>query len=218
MVEYLLLTGHAVTSVGTALEFYREIALQQYALAILDLSLPDQDGLVLSQYLRNNTDMRIILLTARSTIEDKLIGYNAGADIYLVKPVDFRELSASIDSLLRRLQHEELDTQHESIQTTTTCWTLICNKWTLQTPQGNSFKLTAKEFDFIQLLVSDNKKVATRLALLKSLGYLNNEFGNRSLESLVNRLRRKLNTTISDSPIQTSHGVGYCFSADIVIS
>ena len=100
---YLTLAGHTIYGVGSALQFYQQIATENYALTVLDVGLPDQNGLVLTEYLRNNTEMRIILLTARASLDDRLVGYSSGADVYLVKPVDFQELSASITNILGRL-------------------------------------------------------------------------------------------------------------------
>ncbi len=82
LIKYLKLHGYDVTGVGSAMEFYQHIATGQYAFAIVEIVLPDQNGLVLTEYLKNNTDMRIIILTARANIEDKLAGYYSGADIY----------------------------------------------------------------------------------------------------------------------------------------
>ena len=107
MVEFLELNGLDVTGVESALEFYQSISRQSYDVVILDIGLPDQNGLVLAEYVRNNTDMRIIMLTAQSSLESKISAYQAGADIYLVKPVDFSELSASIYSILGRLNSNQ---------------------------------------------------------------------------------------------------------------
>ena len=103
MVDYLTLKGYNVTGVGSAREFYKSISEQVYAVVILDIGLPDQDGILIAQYIRKNTDMRIIIASARASTNDKIIGREAGADIYLVKPVHFQELVTTIDSLLSRL-------------------------------------------------------------------------------------------------------------------
>lgn len=102
LVEYLSLDGHDVTGVGSALEFYQALASSTFMIAVMDIGLPDQCGYVMAEFVRRNTPMGIIILTARSSIEDRVNGYRAGGDLYLVKPVDCRELSAAITSLAER--------------------------------------------------------------------------------------------------------------------
>lgn len=215
VIEYLTIEGYDVTGACSAREFYYHIFAQTFAVVILDIGLPDQNGLVLAEYARKNSDMRIIMFTARCTIEDKLAGHEAGADIYLVKPVDFRELSASITTLLGRLEKAQYEpTQLIAEQSS---WRLIRNKWLLLTPQKATIKLTAKELEFMILLVSNTNATAARLDLLNNLGYHNNESGNRSLESLIKRLRHKFTLLNIESPIQTTHGIGYSFVEDITV-
>ncbi|MBV5303706.1 MAG: response regulator transcription factor [Chlorobium sp.] len=101
--EYLTLDGYDITGAGSAQEFYALLYTGHYALAIIDIGLPDQSGLVVAEYVRANTDMRIIMLTAHSSAAERVAGYKAGADIYMVKPVDCSELSASIATLFERM-------------------------------------------------------------------------------------------------------------------
>ncbi len=223
IVHYLTFAGYDVTAVSTVFDFYQRIE-DSFELAILDVGLPDQSGLELAAYLRKNTDMRIIMLTGFSTINDRLAGYDSGADLYLSKPVDFRELVAAIKTLLNRsdelvaqpplhvARKKQLAEDSDSL-----FWKLVGMHWQLVTPQQECIKLTSKEFDFLTLLVACQKQVVPRTTLLKNLGYINNESGNSSLESLVKRLRQKIEAVSSQSPIHTSHGNGYSFSAGIVV-
>ncbi len=222
MVDYLTLKGYNVTGVGSAREFYKSISEQVYAVVILDIGLPDQDGILIAQYIRKNTDMRIIIASARASTNDKIIGREAGADIYLVKPVHFQELVTTIDSLLSRLGEinqppKPTLAQLQVAPSNTQSWKLITKKWLLVSPQGDAVQLTAKELDFITILVSHPHAVGLRLDLLKSLGYLNNESGNHSLESLIKRLRYKFTLHHIEFPLQTAHGIGYSFLADIIV-
>jgi len=222
IVQYLTLAGYEVTGVGSAFEFYQNIE-KPFDIAILDVGLPDQGGLVLAAYLRKNTDMRIIMLTGLSSISDRVAGYNAGADLYLVKPVVFCEISAAINSLLCRgkemmVQSLGFSGQKPHVESSDSLfWTLVGAQWELVTPQRSIVKLTSKEFDFLMLLVASHKQVVPRSALLKNLGYVNNHSSHSSLESLVRRLRRKIDAVSSSSPIQTSHGNGYGFSERVVV-
>ncbi|MEI7824742.1 MAG: response regulator transcription factor [Chlorobiaceae bacterium] len=218
VVKYLTLDGYQVTGVGSAQEFYQQIFAKSYAVAIIDVGLPDQSGLILAEYVRKNTDIRIIMFTARASIDDQLAGHLAGADIYLVKPVDLRQLSVSIATLLSRMPTSaHFITEKPPEPPLPEAWRLIPMQWTLQSPLGVCIKLTTKELDFMTMLVSPQKAVIARLELLKNLGYFNNESGNHSLQSLVNRLRYKIQSCCSLSPIQTSHSVGYIFIDEITI-
>jgi DNA-binding response OmpR family regulator len=220
VVKYLKLDGYDVTGVGSAYEFYQNLFAEPYAVAILDVGLPDQSGLVLAEYLRSNSTMRIIMFTARTSIDDELAGYKAGADIYLVKPVDFRKLSASIATLLSRVEAQAVapqfdDETPESLPSGE--WRLLTTQWILRAPSGQEFKLTGKELEFMRLLVSTPKEVVPRSELRNQLGYFNNESGNHSLQSLINRLRQKIESCDVALPIQTSHTIGYVFLADIIV-
>ncbi|NTW10538.1 MAG: response regulator transcription factor [Chlorobiaceae bacterium] len=221
MVEYLKLTGLEVTGVESALDFYKQISGQRYDVVILDIGLPDQNGIVLAEYIRNNTDMRIIMLTAQSSLESKINAYKAGADIYLVKPVDFSELSASIFSILGRIgsngQEKEAVKTREPLRALESKWKLMRNGQSLFTPEGEEITLTAKEYDLIERLAKTPNDVVVRLELLCALDYENNEYGNRALDALVHRLRMKNRTLGHRIPVKTSHGTGYCFSAPIAI-
>jgi DNA-binding response OmpR family regulator len=222
MVEYLLLSGLDVTGVESALEFYQGISRQSYDVVILDIGLPDQNGLILAEYVRNNTDMRIIMLTAQSSLESKITAYQAGADIYLVKPVDFSELSASIYSILGRLHSNQsiphaLQKVESSPNEKEVQWTLVRSNWTLCSPNEEEIKLTPKEFDLIERLAQSAHTVVIRHELLASLAYENNDYGNRSLDALVHRLRLKKNGLKFSLPVKTVHGSGYCFSAPIKV-
>jgi len=220
VVKYLTLDGYQVTGVSTAYEFYQQMYKEPYAVAILDVGLPDQNGLVLTEYVRNNTDMRIIMFTARASVDDQIAGQQAGADIYLIKPVDFRQLSASIATLLGRLAQEPpkpLFVPNNPVSQSQGSWRLFPSNWVLETPLGVRIKLTTKELDFMTLLVSNPKAVISRLELRDKLGYFNTESGNHALQSLINRFRQKIESHNIPSPIQTAHAVGYTFIGEIVV-
>ena len=103
IVNYLLFHGYSVTGVGSAYDFYRQVFEEPYAVAIIDGALPDQSGLLVAEYARKNTAMRIITLSEQITYAAVPATINAGADINFVKPVDFRLLAASVANLFSRL-------------------------------------------------------------------------------------------------------------------
>lgn len=220
MVEYLTLAGFDITGVGSALEFYQAITRQQFQLAIVDIGLPDQDGLVLAKYIRNNTDMRIVMLTAQSSLDGKITAYRSGADTYLVKPIDFAELAASLQSMFARLDEIEPLVNRAAAPVAAMQqeqWTLSRNNATLTAPEGTTVGLTLKELDLLEKLAQSPNIVVERQALLDALDYENNELGNRALDALIHRLRRKKEELNHRLPLKTAHGAGYSFSESIVV-
>jgi len=222
MVEYLTLAGYHVAGAGSALEFYQAFARENYILAILDIGLPDQDGLVLAEYIRKNTDMRIVMLTAQSALDSKIMAYRSGADTYLVKPIDFAELVASLDSMLGRLdikgsQIPEKRPGDSAPGGKPEHWRLLSKEHTLFAPNGNMTSLTAREFDLLESLASAPKTVVERRAILQTLDYDDDDLGNRALDALIHRLRRKKEDLDCFIPVKTVHGSGYSFSELIVI-
>jgi DNA-binding response OmpR family regulator len=231
MVKYLSLAGIEVTATSSALEFYSSIAKEPYQIAVLDIGLPDQNGLVLAEFIRKNTNMRIVMLTAQASIYSKLSAYRSGADIYLVKPIDLAELVASIQSLLGRLT---LDGEPATVQewqptepapvpapapaqTVEPHWSLLRQECALVAPQGSKVSLTSKEFDFLEKLAASPNEVVERQTLLQALVYDTDELGNKALDSMVHRLRRKKDDLEIRIPLKTIHGVGYAFFGSIVI-
>ncbi|MFZ4525668.1 MAG: response regulator transcription factor [Chlorobium sp.] len=218
MVKFLTLSGYEVTGAASAREFYYHISQQTYLLAVLDIGLPDQSGLVLAEYLRKNTSMWIIMLTARSTLDDKLAGLKSGADFYLVKPVDCSELAATIANLFVRLDETPAVPEQEPLREADTLaqWQLERNGWILITPKGESIKLTSKEFEFIASLSLRSNTIVARRDILKILDYPSTEQASHALESMISRLRKKVEEYGCEFPVKTSHGTGYCLSADII--
>lgn len=213
LVEYLNLAGHRAEGVGSGLEFYNNLALHTHDIAVVDLGLPDQDGFVLIEYARKNSEMGLIILTARDGVENRVSGYDAGADIYLVKPVDGRELAAAITSLAGR-RRESLASESAPA----TGWQLDLGAWTLTAPTGEITTLTGKEMQFMAQLAESPGQPAPRETLLLCLYASQEEAAGRALESLVRRLRAKIiEATGTASPIKTSHTVGYVFAADLLV-
>lgn len=224
MASYLSDKGYSVTGLNTAGDFYKHLFTSRCDLAIIDIALPDQSGLVLAEYVRKNTDARIIMLNTRPDIEERLAGYGSGADICLVKPVDGRELAAIIANMFDRTDSagprvEAVPSATDSlVEESGKAWKLFRNEWSLQTPGAESIALTAKEFDFMLSLVLQSTAIVTRQYILKILGYQPNEQGNRALESLIYRLRRKTESFGYGFPIKTYRGIGYCLAAPIILT
>ncbi len=213
VVEWLTLAGMQVTAVGSAGELYRLLPREDFHVAVIDVGLPDQSGFVLAEYVRANTGTAVIMLSARSTIDDKIKGYNSGADLYLLKPVDCRELSAAIVSIAQRTWKAARDTPPAQ-----EIWSISTATWQLALPGETQILLSVKELKFIELLGATPGQPVLRKTLLSELYNRNDDHTGRALDSLVRRLRAKIaSQTDIAIPITTVHAVGYCFIGAIAI-
>ena len=173
-----------------------------YDVMILDVMLPKKDGFtVLRELRRAGGTVPVLMLTARSGLEDRIRGLNAGADYYLTKPFDSRELLACVNALLRRQgnQVDELSLGNTSLDLSS-C-TLICG--------GNSVRLSAKEFDVMRFLLQSKDSVLSKEVILaKVWGYDSSAVENH-VEVYVGFLRKKLAAIGSDVRIEAVRRLGY---------
>ena len=177
-----------------------------FDLAIVDLGLPKLSGLSIVQKLRaDGRAMPILILTARSTWQDKVVGLEAGADDYLVKPFEYPELAARVKALLRR-----------SLKATTDVLTLGPISLDLAGQavklNGEPLDLTAYEYRLLEYLVRERARVVTKQELSDYLYPHGDDRDSNVLEVLVGRLRRKLDPDGKLSPIETLRGRGYRFT------
>jgi two-component system, OmpR family, response regulator PhoP len=177
-------------------------------LAIVDLGLPKLNGLTIVQRLRQDgSPLPILILTARGSWQDKVVGLEAGADDYLVKPFEYPELAARLKALLRR-----------SLKTASDVLTLgpLSIDLTAQAVQlnGAALELTAFEYRLLETLVRQRPAVVTRQALSDYLYPHGEDRDSNVLEVLVGRLRRKLDPQGSLGPIDTVRGRGYRFTLE----
>ena len=214
VVECLTLAGLGAVGVGSASECYQALVSGDFSVALVDIGLPDQSGYVLAQYIRANTALAVIILTARDALDDRVRGYDSGADLYLVKPVDCRELAAAVTSLAQR-QRIRAEPQPPPAPAAGS-WSLYLGSWRLAAPNGIGSELTAKEMQFLELLAATPGRAVARDTLLTKLYLRHDEYTSRSLDSLVRRLRAKITADTGIAvPIKTAHAVGYCFSATL---
>jgi DNA-binding response OmpR family regulator len=179
-------------------------------LLVLDLGLPVEDGLVIARHLRQQQPgLGIVMVTARGSLDDRVAGLEEGADAYLVKPVDMRELVATLHSVQRRLAVPVL---------TTESWSLMPDTLSIGSPAGVAIALTAAEMDLLKCLAAAAPEAVTREVLAAAMGHPEPYFDYRRLEVAFSRLRKKIETvSASESPIRAARGRGYVFAAPIRI-
>jgi two-component system OmpR family response regulator len=182
-------------------------------LIVLDLMLPGEDGLSLCRRLRSTSQVPIIMLTARGEDIDRIIGLEMGADDYLAKPFNPRELLARIKAVLRRSAQTESVPRRAHYKLSFEGWLLDCSSRQLHDPAGVRISLTGAEFDLLQAFCEHDGIVLTRDQLMDlTHGRAMGPF-DRSIDVLVSRLRQKIErNTRSPEFIQTIRSGGYLFS------
>ncbi|MDF2484440.1 MAG: DNA-binding response regulator [Herbinix sp.] len=172
---------------------------------ILDVMLPGMDGYEILKKLQDKGRIGVIMLTAKEDIVNKILGLELGADDYMTKPFDMRELLARLKSLLRRMQ--KVEAKEETAEINLRGIELHVSHRTAYA--GDSvLELTPKEYDLLKLLVSSPDRVFTREQLLDLVWGMDYYGGTRTVDIHIQRLRKKLGEDYSES-IQTVHGIGY---------
>ncbi|MBV5348453.1 response regulator transcription factor [bacterium] len=176
-----------------------------FDLVILDLNLPYKNGVELCKEIRmSDQKIPVLMLTALGTTEDKLTGFDAGADDYLVKPFEFRELLARIRSLLKRISIAETEGN------TLTLLDLEVNLNTYEVTRcGRKIDLTQKEFALLVYLLRNKGKVVSRMEIAENVWDINFDTGTNIIDVYVNFLRKKMDKDFSQKLIHTQTGVGY---------
>jgi DNA-binding response OmpR family regulator len=204
--EYLARFGHRLVTATTAARGMAELRRERPDLVILDIMLPDTDGLSLCREIRSESDVPIIMLTARGEVADRVLGLELGADDYLSKPFEPRELVARIQSVIRRSVSRE---SHDVLVSDS----LRLEKQTRRVSlDGKDLDLTTMEFELLMVLMESHGRVLSRNRLLERLRGIDTDVYDRSIDMLVSRLRDKLGDD-SHAPrfIKTVRLTGYQF-------
>jgi len=205
---YLRNAGYTVTTAASAQTALLQLAGEIPALVILDLNLPDGDGVELCRRIRKTSDVPILMLTARDEDIDKIIGLEVGADDYMTKPFNPRELVARVKSILRRAAPERRRTESEELQH----GDLTINAGKREVHVGEEeIRLAPKEFDLLWELLDHRGIVLTRDQLLERVWGYTFAGDTRTVDVHVRQIRRKLGDA---SPIVTVWGVGYKVASD----
>ncbi|HXY58527.1 MAG TPA: response regulator [Methylocystis sp.] len=193
------------------------LAGRKFDLLILDLNLPGEDGLSICRRLRAEGSMPIIIVTAQSEDVDKIVGLEMGADDYVTKPFNPRELLARIRSVLRRASAAETPEAgfHRQIYRFSG-WTLDLSARELVSPQGAKIATTGAEFDLLHALCEHPNRVLTRDQLINlTHGPMAGPF-ERSIDTLISRLRQKIEPEAKGPKlIQTVRSEGYMFATQV---
>jgi DNA-binding response OmpR family regulator len=209
---YLRNAGYVVTTAASAQAALVQLAGEMPALVILDLNLPDGDGVELCRRIRKTSDVPILMLTARDEDIDKIIGLEVGADDYMTKPFNPRELVARVKSILRRAAPERRRTESEELQH----GELNINSGKREVHVGEEeIRLAPKEFDLLWELLDHRGIVLTRDQLLERVWGYTFAGDTRTVDVHVRQIRRKLGDA---SPIVTVWGVGYKVASDRTVA
>lgn len=194
--------GYKVDTAADGSEALTKARESEPDLVVLDVMMPEIDGIEVSKRLREGSDVPILMLTAKGTIADKVAGFASGADDYLVKPFAFDELLARVRALLRRRQPREGEILRFS--------DLSLNTATREVKRGNdAIELTAQEFDLLELFARHPRQVLKRDLIYERVWGYNFEGESNVIEVYVRYLRSKLEAGGKSRLIQTIRGVGY---------
>jgi len=180
----------------------RQLAIHLPDIIVLDLNLPDRSGYAIAAEVKQlHPQVGIVMLTARAELDDRVLGFEVGADVYMVKPVDFRELHACIKSLLARLSLGEKQAQ----------WRFSDSSRLLTTPDHNTLELTTLEALTFKTMLQSRGSVCPREALHDVLGFSGLDLNDIRLNTLISRLRRRLAEFNPELRIVTWRNKGYAY-------
>lgn len=221
---YLSDYGFEVAAVADGAAMRRHLTEHPVDLVLLDLGLPQEDGLVLARELRSRNDVPgIIIVTGRGEPVDRILGLELGADDYIAKPFDLREVVARVRSVLRRVVRPEGGAFASASPATDTTerfefdgWQVDLGARSVLRPDGTTVSLTTSEFDLLATLVRNPNRALSRDELMDAL--YKREAGpfDRAVDVLVGRLRRKIEADPAEPQLVKSvRGVGYLFAARV---
>lgn len=218
--RYIRANGYRATAVESAAAARKVVKTSGIDLAVVDVMMPGEDGLSLTRDLRTESALPIIMLTARGEEVDRIIGLEIGADDYMAKPCNPRELIARIAAVLRRARAQGHRTgEFQSQRVRFENWTLDIAQRELVGPNGTALPLSGGEFRLLIAFIERPKMALTRDQLLDLTQGRELDPFDRSIDSAVSRLRRKIESdTRNPRLIKTVWGGGYMFTADPVFS
>ncbi|MFJ2690635.1 response regulator [Pseudomonas sp. NPDC087336] len=216
---YLSQEGYDVHCAATAELAETFLASQAVDLVMLDIRLPGKDGLTLTRELRVRSEVGIILITGRNDEIDRIVGLECGADDYVIKPLNPRELVSRAKNLIRRVRHAQMPQPVAAVAKPVkqfADWALDTDRRRLIDPSGSETLLTHGEYQLLSVFLRNSGHTLSRDQLMDQIR--NREWvpNDRSIDVLVGRLRRKLHDDPAEPQlIITIHGAGYLFTASL---
>jgi two-component system OmpR family response regulator len=214
--DFLGRHGYQVRTAGDALEMEAALNQESFDLLVLDIMLPGEDGLAICRRLATGNGPSIIMLSAMGEETDRIVGLELGADDYLPKPCNPRELLARVRAVLRRRQ----DPRPPEGQLGAGCgfagWRLDLVRRELRSPQGVMVNLSSGEFNLLRAFVERPQRVLTRDRLLDMARGPDSEAFDRAIDVQISRLRKKLDDgSMGEELIRTVRNEGYMFTAPV---
>ncbi|MFD2176823.1 two-component system response regulator TorR [Veronia pacifica] len=217
--SYFEKVGYQVSHAASGAEMREQIAEHQIDLVLLDINLPDQDGLTLARELRTQSDIGIILITSRTDSIDRIVGLEMGADDYASKPLELRELQVRVKNLLWRmsLAHKMPEntaplTADKQLVRFGKC--VFDVKRRALVKDGLPVKLTKAEFEMLVAFTENPNKVLSRERILNMISHRVDAPNDRTIDVLIRRLRNKIETEPKKPQLFiTVHGEGYMFTS-----
>lgn len=215
LVSYFEEEGFRVSSTGSGSEVLPMVADNEVILVLLDIKLPGKDGLTLTREIRAQSDIGIILVTSKLEQIDRILGLESGADDYVTKPFDPRELLSRAKNLIRRVHIQQNQRRKNHIHSFDG-WQLDLNKRELTSPEGEQTTLSAGEYQLLLAFMEKAGEVMNRDQLMFRIR--NREWfpDDRYIDVLVGQLRKKLGERAANAKIiATIHGTGYLFTPEV---
>ncbi|GGW54092.1 two-component system response regulator ArcA [Alishewanella tabrizica] len=207
--------GYDVIEAINGDEMHRKLEENRVNLIVMDINLPGKNGLILARELRQKENIGLIFLTGRDTEVDRILGLEIGADDYLTKPFNSRELTIRARNLLGRTSAQPVIEEHKSVLKFNG-WTLDENSRNLTSPEGVARRLPKGEYRALRLMLDTPGKIFTREQLIRHMTGRDLRPNDRTVDVTIRRIRKHFETDL-DSPelISTIHGEGYRFVGKI---
>lgn len=206
--------GFRTTCYGRATEFEAALKRQSPDVCLVDLGLPDRDGLVLVHRLALESGAAIIIISGRSQVQDRVTGLELGADDYIIKPFDPAEIVARVRARLRKTKP---GAERGSQIARFNGWTALFDSYTLLSDQGEEIPFSNAEGQVLRLFLESPRRLISRAQMQETLGGAAGESFDRAMDVRISRLRTKLGEDPKNpSLIKTIYGAGYIFLGDVV--
>ena len=216
LIFFLQHRGHTVWGADSAESFWKKLHRSPADIVLVDLGLPGEDGFSAVDYLADLGNFGIIIISARGQQADRIRGLNLGADLYLVKPVNFSELATTIQTLWQRMQSEREGTgvthqpEHGGTQ-----WRLVAGRQCLTSPNDKTMQLSPQEYTLLSILGRSPSEVFAKEALLDLMFQYEESPEPHRIDVILSRLRKKAKKHEISLPIRSIFGKGLVFVGQI---